>query len=244
MKFLQDVTENLLFFGEFIGIVVVFFLIAYGVEKYYRRKAGEKGRILSTNKIAMIGMLSAIATVLHILDFPLPFLAPGFYKLDFSEVPVLIGSFAMGPVAGVLIEVCKILLKLMIKGTSTAFVGDMANFVIGCSFVVPASIMYLYKRSKTNAIIGCIIGTLIMAVLGTLLNAVYLIPMFVKLFPFIESVEDIVASGTAINPWITDLTTFVILAVGPLNLLKGIVVSAITILIYKPLRRFIKIQEK
>lgn len=243
MKFLQDLTDNLLFFVQFMGIVVAFFLIAYAVEKTYRKKQEKKGRILSTQRIALIGMLSAIATVLHILDFPLVAIAPDFYKLDFSEIPVLIGSFAMGPVAGVLIEVCKILLKLMIKGTSTAFVGDMANFVIGCSLAVPASIIYLHKKTKKSAVIGCVTGSLVMTVLGTALNAVYLIPMFVKLFPFFENIDSIVAKGTEINPMITDLTTFVIFAVAPINIIKGVTVSVITILIYKPLRRFIKIQD-
>ena len=83
-------------------------------------------------------LFSALAMILHIFDFPVLFLAPGFYKLDFSEIPALVGTFAFGPVAGVMIEFCKILLKLVVKGTSTAFVGDLANFVIGCSLVLPA----------------------------------------------------------------------------------------------------------
>jgi len=119
----------------------------------------------------------------------------------------------------------------------------MANFVIGCSLAVPASVIYLHKKSKTSALVGCITGSIVMTVLGTALNALYLIPTFVRMFPYIESIEAVVAMGTDVNPMITDLTTFAIFAVAPINIIKGVTVSVITILIYKPLRRFIKIQE-
>ena len=96
----------------------------------------EKKRI-STKVIAQIGVLGAIAMVLMLFDIPLPF-APTFYKIDFSEVPVLVGAFTMGPVAGALIELVKILLNLLIRGTSTAGVGDLGNFLIGCAMCIPA----------------------------------------------------------------------------------------------------------
>ena len=114
----------------------------------------------------MIGMFSAIAMILHVLDFPI-FFAPGFYKMDFSELPILVGSFAFGPVAGVMMEFVKILLKLCIKGTSTAFIGDLANFVVGCSLIIPASAVYSFKKTKKNAILACIAGTLVMTIFGT-----------------------------------------------------------------------------
>ena len=135
---LQSIQENMVFLLEFLGIVVLMVLIAYVAEKLDKKRNGEKQRILSTQKIAVIGMFSAVAAILHMLDFPVPF-APEFYKLDFGELPALIGAFAYGPVAGVMIEFCKIVLKLIFKGTSTAFVGDLANFVIGCSFLLPPS---------------------------------------------------------------------------------------------------------
>ena len=116
--------------------------------------------------MAMIGMFSAVATILMLFDFPLPF-APGFYKLDFSELPILVGTFAFGPAAGVMMEFVKILLKLFIKGTSTAFVGDLANFVIGCSFILPASVLYTFRKSKKTAMIACCAGILCMTVFGS-----------------------------------------------------------------------------
>ena len=102
---------------------------------------------LGTREITTIGMLGAIATVLMLFEIPLPF-APPFYEIDFSEVPVLIGCFAMGPLAGVLIEFVKILLNFIINGSATAGVGEVANFCIGCAFCVPAALVY--QRAKTK----------------------------------------------------------------------------------------------
>ena len=117
---MQSVTENLIFVLEFLGIVVLMFVVAYAAEKMAKKKSGDTERVLSTRKIAVIGVFSAISFILMLLEFPVPF-APSFYELDFSEIPALIGTFAFGPVAGVMIEFCKILLKLIFKGTTTAF---------------------------------------------------------------------------------------------------------------------------
>jgi len=232
-----SIMENAVFALEVLGIALLLVLVAYIAEKMIKKKNSDTERILSTRKIAMIGVFSAIATVLHILDFPV-FFAPGFYKLDFSEIPALIGAFAFGPVAGVMIEICKILLKLMIKGTTTAFVGDLANFVIGCSFIMPASIIYMIKKSKKNAIVACGIGTLCITIFGSAFNAIYLIPAFSKLYGM--PLEVIIGMGTEINASITNLSSLVLFAVAPLNLLKGGLVSLITILVYKKLSPILK----
>ena len=113
----------------------------------------------ATRMIVCVGMLAAISTILMLFEFPLPFLAPGFYELDFSEVPILIGAFALGPVAGVLTELVKVLLNLVVNGTQTAFVGEFANFVMGCMFVLPASLIYKMKKSRKHAVIGLAAGT-------------------------------------------------------------------------------------
>ena len=220
-----------------LGIALALFLIAYAAEKYVVRRDGIKERILNTRKVAMIGLFSALAVILHVMDFPVPF-APPFYKLDFSEIPALLGTFAFGPVAGVMIEFCKILLKLLVKGTSTAFVGDLANFVIGCSFILPASLIYLFKKTKSRAIVGCVSGTLIMTVFGTAFNAIYLLPAFSKLYGM--PLDSIIAMGAEINGGVTGLVSFVCLCVAPMNLLKGTVASLVTMLIYKPLSPILK----
>ena len=102
-----------------------------------------------TRTLTQIAMLGAVAGVLMNFEFPIPFLAPSFYQLDFSEIPVLIGSFAMGPLAGVVIELVKILVHLVTKGTMTAGVGDVANFILGCAFVIPAGLIYRFHHIKS-----------------------------------------------------------------------------------------------
>ena len=213
-----SVKDNVVFVLVSVGIAIALFGIAYLAEKLIKKKHNDTERILTTRKMAMIGVFSAVAMVLHIFDFPV-FFAPPFYKLDFSELPALIGTFAFGPVAGVMIEFCKIVLKLFIKGTSTAFVGDLANFVIGCSFILPASIIYMFKKTKKNAIVASATGTMIMTVFGTMFNAIYLLPAFASLYGM--PLDVIVGMGTAINANITNVTTLVLFAVAPMNLLKG-----------------------
>ncbi len=237
----NTVAENAMFVLEFLGIVVAVFLIAYICEKYSKKKDAEAGvaaeRILSTKKVVVVGMFSAIATVLMIFDFPVPF-APPFYKLDFSELPAMIAGFAYGPVAGVMVEFIKIVVKVLIKGTSTAFVGELANFVIGCGLILPAAIIYRMHKTRKTAVLSCIVGTIVITVVGTLFNAFYLLPAFCKLYGM--PMEAIIEMGAKVNPSINSVTTLVLLAVAPLNLIKGAVNSLITLLVYKRLRGLIK----
>lgn len=234
---MKSVTENVIFLLEFLAVIVAIFLVAYIAEKLEKKKTGDTQRILTTKKIAVIGMCSAIAAILMLFEIPVPF-APGFYKIDFSELPALIGTFAYDPVAGVMIELCKIILKLVMKGTSTAFVGELANFAVGCSFLLPAAVIYLWKKTKKNAVLGCVAGTLVMTIIGTSFNAVYLLPKFAQLFGM--PLDAIIGMGTAINPAITNVSSFVICAVAPLNLLKGTLVSIITLLVYKKISPVLK----
>ena len=237
--FIKSVAENALFAAEFLLIIVAVFLMALVLEKLAGRGDGTHERAFSTRKMAVTGMFSAIALILFLFEFPLPF-APSFYELDFSELPALVGAFAFGPVTGVVIEIVKILLKLLIKGTSTAFVGDLANFVIGCSFVLPASAIYHFHKNKKNAIAGCIIGTIILTLFGTAFNAFYLLPAFSRLYGM--PLDSILAMGSAVNPLMTEgsIVSFVACCVAPMNLIKGGSVSLITMLIYKPLSPIIK----
>ena len=165
-----------------------------------------------------------------LVELPL-FFAPGFYKLDISELPVLICTFYLGPVAGVVAELVKVLVKLIIKGTTTAYVGDFANFFVGCSFVLPASVIYHAKPGKKSALTGMIVGTLVMTVFGSAFNAIYLLPKFAEMFGM--PLDAIIGMGTAVNSAINSVSTLVLFAVVPFNLLKGIVVSALTFLLYK-----------
>lgn len=238
---LESMRENVVFLLEFLAVVCGLFLVSYGAEKWAKKRSGDTERVLSTRKIAVIGVFSAIAAVLMLFDFPVPF-APPFYKMDFSELPALIGAFAYGPVAGVMIEFCKTVLKLLMKGTTTAFVGDLANFSVGCSFLLPASFVYLLKKTKKNAAAGCIAGTLVMTVFGTAFNAVYLLPKFAELYGM--PMAAILGMGASINPAIRDVTSFAVMAVAPLNLLKGSVISVVTLLVYKKLSPILKVSRR
>jgi len=228
---LSVVMDNLGFLVGCTAIVAGLGLGASVVEKFLP----EKRKVSTARRVSIIGICAAIATVLHILDFPVLFLAPGFYKLDFSEVPVLLCGFYLGPSATVLCEGVKILLKLLLKGTSTAFVGDLANFVVGCSFVLPATIWYHAHKSKHSAIIGLVLGTLSMSIFGSAFNAIYLLPKFAELYGM--PLETIIAMGAEIRSGIHNVTTFVMLCVAPLNLFKGAMVSVLTMLLYKRVAR-------
>lgn len=238
-KLFSDVAKNATYVLSFFAIIVALFVVALILERLIQKKNNVKEPVFTTRKVAVIGMFSAVSAVLMLFEIPLPF-APGFYKLDFSELPILIGTFAYGPAAGVMMEFIKILLKLVMKGTSTAFVGELANFAVGCSLVLPASLIYLIKKNKKSAIIACVTGTLILTVFGTAFNAVYLLPAFAAMFHM--PMEELLAMGSAINPLVTEgsIVSFVVACVAPLNLIKGVSVSLVTLLVYKPLSPIIK----
>ena len=185
----------------------------------------------NTMWLVRVAMLSAVATILMLFEFPLPFIAPPFYEIDLSEVPVFIGAFAMGPLAGVVIEGVKILLNLIINGTVTAGVGEAANFVMGVVFVLPAALIYKRKKTKSNAVLGLVIGTVVMTVSSCFINAFVMLPVFAGAFKM--PIDVIVGMGTKIWPAVDTMLEFVLLCVAPFNLLKGVIVSVVTMLIYK-----------
>ena len=233
-EFLQTAKENLSFLLVCLLVFVGLVLLARASEKLLIKRPQ---RLSSPRSIAYIAMFSAIAAALMFLEIPL-FFAPSFYEIDLSEVPVLICTFYLGPVAGVICEFLKVLLKLLLKGTSTAYVGDFANFALGCTLVLPASIAYHCKKTKKAAIWGMVLGTMIMTVFGSLFNAFFLIPKYVQLFGM--PLDVIVGMGTAVNPAITSLNTLVLFAVVPFNIVKGVIVSFMTLLLYKRVERLLK----
>ena len=226
-----QISENLRFVGVCVIIIGLLGLLAKLTEK----QMPEIRKVSPARRVSIIGICAAIAAVLHMLDFPLLFMAPEFYKLDFSELPVLLCGFYLGPSATVACEGIKILLKLMLKSTSTAFVGDFANFVVGCSLVLPATIVYHLHKSKHSALVGLIIGSICITLFGSAFNAVYLLPKFSDLYGI--PLDAIIGMGAKINGNIHNVTTFVLICVAPLNLLKGTVISLLTMLLYKRVAR-------
>jgi len=237
-ELMANASDNLSFLGVCLLIVVIVVALAKVSEKLIHI---EKDTAIKTRIITVTGVFSAISAILMYFEFPL-FFAPSFYKLDFSEIPILIVAFAYGPVAGVVGEFVKVVLKLFLKGTSTAFVGDFANFVVGCTMILPASIIYHIKKTRKTALYGMIAGTLTMAIIGSLFNAIYLLPAFAKLYGM--PLEVIIEMGTAVNASITDVKTLALFAVFPFNILKGLIDCLATFLLYKKISPVIHAQHK
>ncbi len=234
-KLWAAVQENVMFLLMCLLVFAGIFVVALLLEKLWLKPEKQS----PARRVAYVGIFAAIAAVLMYLEFPLPF-APAFYEIDFSEIPVLICSFSLGPVAGVVCEFLKVVLKLFLKGTSTAFVGDLANFVVGCALILPASVVYFANKTKKGAVIGMAVGTVCITVVGSLFNAVYLIPAFSVLYD--TPLDVIIGMGTKINPGITSVNTLVLFAVAPFNLLKGVVDSIITFLLYKHIERLLRMK--
>ena len=230
----SDFKDNLGFIGIALAISAGLLLLAWLAEKLSKKPEGAEPPKL--RRLTVTALCAALAAVLMLFDIPLYF-APSFYKMDFSELPVLFCGFALGPVAGIVCEFLKVLLKTLIKGTSTAFVGEFSNFVLGCAMILPAAVLYRFRKTRTRALWGMILGTVTMTVFGSLFNAFYLIPQYARLFGM--SVETIVSLGTKVNPFITDVRTLVLFAVVPFNLIKGLLVSAITFFIYKFVKKIL-----
>ncbi len=187
----------------------------------------QKHRIQYMAKVAILG---ALAGVIMLLECPLPF-APPFYQLNFSEIATLISGFALGPVAGVLAELIKILVNLIFTGTKTMFVGELSSFIMGVSFVLPAAMLYKHKKCFKTAVIGMVLGSVSLALVGALMNYFVIIPAYVK-FMGLE-MDAIIAMGTAVNGNINGLETLILFATVPFNLVKGVGCSFLTALVYK-----------
>ena len=229
-KLWSAVAENVSFVAICIAIIAALGILA----KLAERKL-TLHKVTAARRVTIVAVCSALAAVLHMLDFPLVFLAPEFYKLDFSELPVMLCGFFLGPSAAVACEGVKILLKLLLKGTSTAFVGDFANFAVGCSYALPAVIIYHIRKSRKSALVGLVVGTVVLTVFGTAFNAIYLLPKFAQLYGM--PLDVIIGMGSKINASIHNVTTFVIICVAPINVIKGVMISVLTMLLYKRVAR-------
>lgn len=175
-------------------------------------------------------VLAGAAVILMLMDFPIVFM-PGFLKMDLSEIPAIIGAFSMGPLAGLWIMLLKNLLHL--TNSQTAGIGELANFLVGSAFVLTAGFIYRRYKSRQGAITALLAGTIAMTVAAAALNYWVLIPLYQAVLNFPG--EAVVKMGHAVNPFIINLKTFILFAIIPFNLLKGLLVSLITILIYKKL---------
>lgn len=187
---------------------------------------------MHTNMVYMtrVAILASAATILMLLELPVIFMPP-FLKLDFSDIPAIIGAFALGPLAGCLIVLLKNILHM--SSTQTAGVGEMANFLVGTGFVVPAAFIYRIKKNRTGAMLALTVGTASMTLVAAAVNYWVLIPLYQSALHL--PLEAIITMGRVANPLIVDLKTFIVFAIVPFNLFKGSIVSLITLVVYKKL---------
>ena len=195
-------------------------------------KKTKKGMALGT--LTKIAMLSAVAGVLMLFETPLWF-APPFYKLDLCELAVMVGALSLGPMAGAIIELIKILLNFVLNGTITGGVGEIGNLLVGCAFVVPAAWIYKKMHNAKGMLLGMATGIVCLVALGSVVNYFVLLPVYATVFG--QPLEYFIQMGNALNPAIVDLKTFILFAVAPFNLLKGIIISALSFVIYRKLGR-------
>ena len=226
---LDVIRKNIEFVGISLLLMIIVFVIARASEVLIEKRNGVKFASKNTkvNKTVIMAMLSAIAVILMYFDFPIPIIAPGF-----------IGSFMLGPCAGVVIEAVKVILHFCMKGTTTAFVGDFANFILGCMYVVPASIIYHIKKTRKMAVVSLAIGGIILVIAGMALNAWYLLPKYSELYGL--PMDTLIAMGTKVNASIKDVFSFVALAVAPFNVIKAVIDGVITVVLYKYLSHQLK----
>ena len=192
---------------------------------------------LTVKNISSIAVLGALGAVLMLFDFPIA-IAPSFYKIDLGDLPCLIGAFALGPIPALFIQLVKILVKLLLKPTSTAFVGEMAAFICSSVYCVSAAIIYQKNRSRNQALKAMIAASILMAFTGTIVNYLLIIPAYVKLYHM--PLETIISLGQAIFPIISDKLSFVLCCVLPFNLVKAMIVDILTLLLYKRISPLLK----
>jgi len=229
-------SENLEFVLVSLLLIVFIAVLAKIAEDAVLKKIGKPElKKWSAKKIACTGLLAALGGVLMTIEIPLVFLAPDFYKLDISDVAALVAGFLLGPVSAVCVEFIKAVLHVVLHGTHSAFVGELAAFVCGCSLVLPTSYLYLLKRTRKRAVFSTVVGGLVLMVFASVFNGFYLIPKFAELYGI--PVDVIVSMGSAINKSITSLWSFVALATAPFNFFKAATDAVIVILIYKPISK-------
>ena len=175
--------------------------------------------------IVFVAILSGLAGVLMLIEFPLP-IAPPFYKVDLSDVAALIGGFSFGPLAGLLICLLKVLISILLNGTTTAFVGELASFLMDGTFVFVTSLVYKEAKSKKGIIVSLIIGVLSLTLMGAIANYYLMIPAYVKFMNF--PLDSIIKMGSVVNSNVNSLESLILLCTVPFNLVKGLIICTIT----------------
>lgn len=185
-----------------------------------------------TKQLVLIASLAAVSAVLMVFRFPIPFMPP-FLSFDLAGVPELIGAFCLGPLAGVMIIIVRILVQLVISGTNSMFTGELQSFLLSVALVLPASWLYTKNKTKNGAIKAMLVAIVVNVVMAVFTNMVIIIPFYVTLYGM--SMNDIIAMTQAVNPYVDSAFKLVILGIVPFNLLKSGVVCLVTLMVYKKL---------
>lgn len=189
-------------------------------------------KVLTTKNLTMIAMFSAISAVLMVFEIQLPF-SPSFVKFDFSDLPVMLGGFLIGPFAGGIIVFMKILLHFLLNGTTSFFVGDLSNLLLTLSFVLPASFIYQQKKTKKTTIQGLLVSIICTSLLAIIFNLFLIFPLYLKVLNL--KMVDLINMIHVVNPLVKDVFTMIVFSLLPFNLFKYSIVSMITMLSYKEL---------
>ena len=192
-------------------------------------------------RLTLAAMMGAIAFVLIFVNFGVPFLSP-VAEFDLSALPELIGGFILGPVGAVMIIVVKLGLKLAIQGTESMFTGEIQNFLLSVSYVLPAVFYYRRHRTKKGAAVGLVIGAVISVIVAVFTNLYIIFPFYIKLYGM--NWDGIVAMFSAVNPWIKNIPTMVAFSVVPFNLISRAITAVLAFFTYKklsvPLKKMIQ----
>ena len=189
-------------------------------------------KVLTTKNLTMIAMFSAISAVLMVFEIQLPF-SPSFVKFDFSDLPVMLGGFLIGPFAGGIIVFMKILLHFLLNGTTSFFVGDLSNLLLTLSLVLPASFIYQQKKTKKTTIQGLLVSIICTILLAIIFNLFLIFPLYLKVLNL--KMVDLINMIHVVNPLVKDVFTMIVFSLLPFNLFKYSIVSMITMLSYKKL---------
>lgn len=184
----------------------------------------------SPKQLALMGMLGALSAILMLFRFPLP-LMPPFLSFDIALVPELIGAFALGPIAGVIIILVKIMVQLVISGSDSMLTGELQSFLLSCSLILPAAIIYQRNKTRKEAVIGMGVGVITCTIMAVITNLYIIIPFYVSLYGM--SMEQIIDMCRIVNPYMNSITSMAIIGIVPFNIIKTLINCVITFILYK-----------